>query len=350
MPPDPSPEETPSPSPPAPPGKQRTFLLVLLLVLVIGLALYREVSAAFTPANPNGHPVTVTIPAGFSARRIATLLQEQGILQDRTIFLVLSLIEGRRSLKAGEYLLSPAMTPYAILRLLREGKVILHPIVVPEGFTMNDIGAALEKAGITSKQAFLRQANNPELMKELGVPADRAEGYLFPDTYFFAKGTPPRVILRRMVQNFWRRFTPDLRALAAARHMSVHQVVTLASIVEKEAKEDWEKPLIAAVFLNRLKDQMLLQADPTVIYCLPHFDGNIRKEDLQVDSPYNTYRYPGLPPGPIASPGIASLRAVLHPAPVSYLYFVSMNNGEHHFSYTLEEHDRAVRKYQLDAR
>lgn len=318
-----------------------------MILAVAGFLAYRQVSAFFRPANPEGHAVTVEIPEGSSARQIATLLEHKGILRGRTHFLVLSFFMGRRSLQAGEYLLSPAMSPYRIVRLLREGKVVLHPIVVPEGFTMKEIGEALAKAGITSKEDFLRQATNPELMRELGVPADRAEGYLFPDTYFFAKGTPPRIIIRRMVQNFWHWFTPKLRAQAAARHMTINQVVTLASIVEKEAKEDREKPLIAAVFLNRLKRQMLLQADPTVIYSLPHFDGKIHKEDLQVDSPYNTYRYPGLPPGPIASPGIAALRAVLNPAPVDYLYFVSENNGEHYFSDTIQEHDRAVRKYQL---
>jgi len=183
-------------------------------------------------------------------------------------------------------------------------------------------------------------------MRGVGIESDRAEGYLFPDTYSFPKGTSPQIVVRRMVQNFQKRFGPKLKARASEQGMTVHEVVTLASIIEKEAHTDTEKPLIAAVFLNRLKLQIPLQADPTVIYSLPHFDGNIHKEDLRFDSPYNTYRYRGLPPGPIANPGIKSIEAVLHPQKDGFLYFFHKEDGHAVYSRTAEEHAENLKKYQ----
>lgn len=332
------------------PGKVRLRILGFLAACLIGLLAYGFWITMSAPAGTEDREIVLEIPQGFTKRQIASYLVKEGVLRNQLPFLILSYLKGRTSLKAGEYLLRPTMSPLQIFRFLREGKVLLHPLVVPEGFNTKDIGAALEKTGIGHAEAFIQESSNRDLLRELGIESDRAEGYLFPDTYSFPKGTSPQIVIRRMVQNFQKRFGPKLKARASEQGMTVHEVVTLASIIEKEAHTDTEKPLIAAVFLNRLKLQIPLQADPTVIYSLPHFDGNIHKEDLRFDSPYNTYRYRGLPPGPIANPGIVSLQAALHPAPVKYLYFVSKNDGEHSFSETLQAHNRAVRQYQIKKR
>jgi UPF0755 protein len=180
----------------------------------------------------------------------------------------------------------------------------------------------------------------------LGVNATTLEGYLYPDTYNFPRFTKPEEILRTMVARFHQFFTPEVKAQAAALNMTEHEVVTLASIIEKETGQEDERPLIAAVFQNRLKKKYPLQSDPTVIYDIPNFDGNLTRAQLTTSTPFNTYMHPGLPPGPIANPGIKSILAALHPAPVSYLYFVSKNDGSHQFSSTLTEHNQAVHHYQ----
>ena len=223
-------------------------------------------------------------------------------------------------------------------------------MTIPEGLTIPEIAQALEKSNIVTADDFLNAVAELAQSKEWGIPAESLEGYLFPETYSFRKGVSAESVAREMVNTFYKQIATVAPDGFLDDPEALHEIVTLASIIEKETGAEHERKIISAVFTNRLKKNMLLQSDPTVIYALPKFDGNIRRKDLSYDSPYNTYKYPGLPPGPIASPGLGSLDAALSPASESYLYFVSKNNGEHHFSKTLREHNNAVRKYQLNKR
>jgi peptidoglycan lytic transglycosylase G len=223
-------------------------------------------------------------------------------------------------------------------------------VTFPEGLTMTEMAKIFESHGLGPSSSFLQAAKDPASIRALDPAAKDLEGYLFPETYALPRRTDAAKLVRLMLAAFNDAFTPELRAAAAARSLTVRQTVTLASIVEKETAKPEERPIVAAVYSNRLRIGMPLQCDPTVIYALQRagaFTGNLRRDDLTFDSPYNTYRYPGLPPGPIASPGAASLEAVVRPADADYLYFVSRNDGSHEFARTLDEHNRNVQKYQV---
>lgn len=251
-----------------------------------------------------------------------------------------------RKLHPGEYELNAAMSAEEILTKLLAGRVVLHPITIPEGFTMAMIAQLLGQLNITDMTEFLRLARDQEFIASLGIQAVSLEGYLFPETYHFARWTKAKDVIRTMVDGVKRAWTPEFQSQAKQLHLTLHEVLTLASVVEKETGVQDERELIAAVFHNRLRRRIPLQSDPTVIYGLAAFDGNLRKRDLSSSSPYNTYRIQGLPPGPIASPGMQSIRATLFPSRASYLYFVSRNDGTHYFSSSLEEHNKAVEKFQ----
>ena len=222
------------------------------------------------------------------------------------------------------------------------------PATIPEGYTLAQITEVMGQQNVTDTAEFARLVRDRAFIASLGIEADSLEGYLFPETYYFARGTKAKDVIRMMVDGLQHVWTAELQEQAARLRLSLHQVLTLASVIEKETGAKEERELIAAVFHNRLKKKIPLQSDPTVIYGLPAFDGNIHKRDLSSHSPYNTYRVQGLPPGPIASPGAHAIRATLFPAQAPYLYFVSRNDGTHHFSSTLEEHNRAVEKYQKE--
>ncbi len=296
---------------------------------------------------PWGKAETIYIRPGAGAREIATLLKKQGIIRSRLLFLLAAFSEGSYSrLKPGEYVLSPRMSLFQVLAKLRKGEVVIHPVMIPEGFTAREIARTLASQGLADEERFLTLVFDRTSPSRHGVEGNSLEGYLFPDTYYLYKGIPEEEIIRMMVTRFKQHFGPAEQIRAAALGMTMGEAVTLASLIEKEAKVEEERRLISAVFHNRLRRGIPLQADPTVIYALPRFGGKLTRADLAVDSPYNTYRYRGLPPGPIANPGRASLEAALYPARVSFLYFVSKNDGTHFFSSTLEEHQRAVRRYQ----
>jgi UPF0755 protein len=223
-------------------------------------------------------------------------------------------------------------------------------VTFPEGHTIAEMAVLAESHGIGTAAAFVDAANDASLIRALDPAARNLEGYLFPETYPVPRRTDASHLVRLMVERFEHVLTPEMRRRIEARGLLIHQAVTLASIVEKEAARADERPVIAAVYLNRFRIGMALQCDPTVIYALQRagkYTGNLRRDDLAFDSPYNTYRYAGLPPGPIASPGRASLEATIHPADVDFLYFVSRNDGSHEFARTLEEHNRNVQKYQV---
>ncbi len=310
------------------------------------------VSGLWIPADPQGTESVFLIGPGDTLRVVADRLHGSGMIKLRPGILVYwgRLTGAERSIKSGEYDLAPRMTPAEILRKLVSGNVKTHAVTLPEGIRLDEVAARLEEAQIADADEFLQRAREAELARALGIEGESFEGYVYPETYRFRRPTPPEEILERMVGEFWARLTDEDRAKISTTGRTLHEIVTLASIVEKETAVDEERPLIAAVFWNRLRKRMRLQSDPTVIYGLiktqGHFDGDIRYRDLREDNAYNTYTRHGLPPGPIANTTVESVRAVLEPADVPYLYFVSRNDGTHEFSTTLAAHTRAVKRYQ----
>jgi len=303
---------------------------------------------ANSPIDFEYREVTVEIPRGTSFAETADILDKAGLLRHRNGFSILAFVTGAsKQIKAGEYDLRSSMTPMAVLERLVEGKIKEYQVFIPEGFTLRRIADRLEEQGLADRETFISLATESGLLSSLGIVGDSAEGYLFPDTHTLNKSMGEEGIIRFMVRQFRKAMTPDMLKRVEELDLTAKEVVTLASIIEKEGGPKEEKPLISAVFHNRLQRGMRLQSDPTVIYDIEDFDGNLRKEDLAKKTPYNTYRIKGLPPGPICNPGLEAIRAALYPAPVDYLYFVSKNNGSHHFSSNLIDHNRAVLKYQI---
>jgi len=281
----------------------------------------------------------VDIPPGLGTRAIGARLVAAGIVRDSLTFRAALWRSGRNTrLKAGEYRFAEPISPLAVIDRLNRGDVFVVRITFPEGLNVFEMAKLFESKGFGSAESFVEAGR-------------RFEGFLLPETYALPRHTDAPKLVHLMNQAFERALTPEIRAAAAARDLNIHQLATLASIVEKETGNPAERPLVASVYENRLRIGMPLQCDPTVIYALElagRYDGNIRRDDLSLDSPYNTYRYAGLPPGPIASPGVASVDAVVHPAESDYLYFVSKNDGSHVFSKTLAEHNQNVQRYQVD--
>lgn len=276
-------------------------------------------------------------------------LQGQGIVRDEYVPLIyVKVIRHGESIKAGIYEFSRPISAAEVVDKLIRGDVILKSVTVREGLDRFAIGRLFAADGFGRAAAWDKLTADPELIHDLAPEAKTLEGYLFPDTYKFTPGTPVAVIVQSMVQNFRKHFGPEMAYITTG--LGLHSTVTLASIVESEAKLPQERPLVASVYLNRLRLHMLLGADPTVIYALKlanRWSGNIHKTDLEIDSPYNTYRFPGLPPNPIANPGLASLRAAAAPAKTEFLYFVARHDGSHAFATNIEEHNRNVQLYQV---
>lgn len=314
------------------------------------MAGYQMMRWAESPVlSQSDHPPEkiVVIPEGATFQQVAGLLEREQLIRSRSVFVMLGKAqEVDRKIQPGEYELHAAMPPADILAKLLAGRVLLHAVTIPEGYTFTQIADVLAEQGITNRADFLKLASDTAFIKTLGISGETAEGYLFPDTYRFARATSAKDVIRTMVDQLARIMTEEWKTRAKEMNLTMHQVLTLASVIEKETGSGDERPQIASVFHNRLKKRIPLQSDPTVIYGLPNFDGNLHKKDLSHPSPYNTYRWAGLPPGPIASPGADAIRAALYPSTSTYLYFVSRNDGTHHFSATLMEHNRAVEKYQ----
>ena len=290
----------------------------------------------------------VEVPSGATAREVGALLQERGLVRSGLAFAVLARAWGLdRQLQAGFYRVRPDLSLAEILRLLTSGSVVVEEVTIPEGYTIRSIASLLERRGLADAERFVALASDDRWLfgahRPFEKPPGSLEGYLFPDTYRFVRGQSEQSIIRRMVARFAERMLPLYRELGGASGLSLHQAVILASIVEKEAVVDWERPLIASVFHNRLRRGRPLQADPTLQYVLDPPPRKLLRTHLSIDSPYNTYRYRGLPPTPIASPGEASFRAVLQPARTPYLYFVARGDGTHIFSRTFAEHVQARR-------
>jgi len=294
----------------------------------------------------------VTIRQGASSVEIGRVLADAQVVREPRLFRVaLWWTRQGRNLKAGEYRFDRPMTPLQVVDMLARGEVYTQKLTIPEGLTIAEMAKLYESHGFGHAGDFADAARDIKRISDLDPAATDLEGYLFPETYALPRNGGASRLIAMMVDRFRSTYGEQLRARAEAQGMTTRQVVTLASIVEKETGKSDERPIIAAVFRNRLKIGMPMQADPTVVYALERthrYDGNIRKEDLSMDSRYNTYKYPGLPPGPIASPGKAALEAALMPENVSYLYFVSRNDGSHVFATTLAEHENNVRKFQVD--
>jgi UPF0755 protein len=320
-----------------------TLVVVLGLLAGIGAVTWITVRGA-PPLPPDG--ATVTIPEGSSVAEIAHRLETAGVVRSALFFRIWARVAGRdRSMQPGTYRFEGAVDVNDVLARLAAGVAPIE-ITIPEGLTVREIAALLAARGLGDAESFRCLATDPEFLLAAGVPGPQLEGFLFPDTYRFAPDAEPTEIFATMVRRFHERFDAERHRRAHERRLTINEVLTLASIVEKETGKAAERPLIAAVFANRLRIGMPLQSDPTVIYSLPAFDGNLTRTDLANPSPYNTYVARGLPPGPIANPGLAAIDAALAPADSPALYFVSRNDGSHEFSTTLADHNRAVARFQ----
>jgi UPF0755 protein len=291
----------------------------------------------------------VEVRHGQRTSTILRRLQDEGVIRDPYVPLIyMKLLRRSDSIKAGVYQFSKPLSAAQVIDKLVRGEVALKSITIREGLDRFAAAHLFVIEGFGTDAEWKRETNDAETIHDIAPQATSLEGYLFPDTYKISPGTPVKTIVREMVQNFRTHFGSELAYITTG--LDAHQTVTLASIVETEAKLPQERPLVASVYLNRYRRHMLLGADPTVIYALKlagRWNGNIRKVDLDIDSPYNTYRKPGIPPGPIANPGLASLRAAAAPASTNFLYFVAKHDGAHAFSSTIEEHNRNVQIYQV---
>jgi peptidoglycan lytic transglycosylase G len=332
--------------------KKLAFILFLLICVAGGAAAFmyqrvRHPYRGYTEAEQ-----FVDIPSGSGTKTIGEHLVAAGVIRDQTTYRMALWLSGHaRRLKAGEYRFDQPMTPIAVIDKIARGEVYIIPVTFPEGLTIAEMSTIFESHGLGPASAFVQASKNAELVRPIDPVARNLEGYLFPDTYPLSRHTDAARLVHLMMDRFHHVFTPEMMEAAAARGLTVRQAVTLASLVEKETARPDERPVIAAVYQNRLRIGMALACDPTVIYALQlagKYTGNLRREDLSIDSPYNTYRRPGLPPGPIAAPGRASLNAAVHPADADFLYFVSRNDGSHEFARTLDEHNRNVQKYQVE--
>lgn len=332
---------------------KRLLLLVVCIAIIAGASGWWLYSQVIAPHWGYSEPdVFVDIPPGSSPTTIGNRLVSAGVVRDARTFQVALLISGRsRSLRAGEYRFDAPLHALDVIDKIARGDVYRRRLTFREGLTIAEMALVFEERGFGKAGDFTTAASHAGLIADLDPGAGDLEGYLFPETYALPRGTSAAAVVAQMVDGFRNAMTPDLRAAATTAGLTVRQLVTLASLVEKETGTPEERPLVAAVYANRMRIGMGMQADPTVIYALQkagQYTGNLRRDDLLFDSPYNTYRYPGLPPGPIAAPGKASLDAAAKPADVDYLYFVSKNDGSHVFASTLAEHNRNVFTWQVD--
>ncbi len=330
---------------------RRVALVVFVLLLAAaaaGWVFYQRFELPYQ--GYEGGEQFVELNPGDGTQAIGRKLVEAGVVRDHASFrLALWLTGEARRLKAGEYRFDRPMTATEVVRRIARGEVFLRAITFPEGLAIREMSAIYESRGFGPARDYARAARDTSRVADIDHSAGTLEGYLFPETYNLPRRAGAPELVKMMVARFRQVLTPALQEEAGRRGLSVRQAVTLASLVEKETSREDERPLVAGVYLRRLEIGMPLQCDPTVIYALElanRYDGNLTKEGLAVNSPYNTYRFPGLPPGPIASPGRTSLEAAARPAATGYLYFVSRNDGSHEFASTLDEHNRNVYRYQ----
>jgi UPF0755 protein len=322
------------------------ILFILLFFISAGWFFHQY---QFQPADEPGE-VLFDITPGQDAETIARNLQREGLIRSKFSFLTgYRLFYSGQSLKAGEYVFHGPLSEREVLKKIIAGDIRLHSITIPEGLTCRETAKILSTLNFLDYAGLLQAMDNTALISGWDPQADNLEGYLFPETYRFSKNIQPEAVIETMVSQFKQQFRPEWHNQKTEMNMSIREIITLASLIEKETSLPEEKPLVSSVFHNRLDRSMRLACDPTIIYSLKKrnaFSGNLTKRHLSLDSPYNTYLYPGLPPGPIANPGAGSIKAALFPADTEYLYFVSRNDGSHKFSSTYREHVNAVNRYQ----
>ncbi len=324
-------------------GSATVLFLLFCLVSVVWLELSLFAHRSF---SPHAEETVVWVKPGQGLKRISHTLYREQVIEAPWKFQLLA--HWRRqagNLKAGEYTLSGRMSPAEVLDVLVSGKVRLYRVTIPEGLNLYEIADLLDEGGFLHADAFIAAATDPEITQSFGIEAATLEGYLFPDTYMLPRSVSEQRMLRLLVNRFQTQITPEIMEQAASHGFSLHEAVILASIIEKEAVVDAERPLISSVFHNRLNRNMRLDSDPTAVYGMEGFEGRILRRHLKVDSPYNTYRIRGLPAGPIANPGLNSIKAAVNPLESDYLFFVAKGDLTHKFTTSLEEHNRAVQKY-----
>lgn len=325
-----------------------------LLAIVVSAGVVVCLSAGWFFYNivysvPSGaqYPAEARVESGDSLATVIRKLRDQKIISNGLFFSIWARLSGaEKKLHPGLYRFETGVPPREVLDRLVTGKGVFQTVTIPEGLTVKEIAALLDKMSIANREKFLAESVNPTLLSTLGLLDKGIEGYLFPSTYHLIPSTPEKDIIIMMVEQFRKASLPLLVQRGDSIQLTPHQILTLASIIEKETGVESERPLVSAVFHNRLRKQMPLQSDPTVIYGLKEFNGNLTRKDLSDATPYNTYRILALPPGPICNPSVSSIRAALYPADVPYLYFVSKNDGTHLFSETVEAHNQAVKIYQ----
>jgi len=334
---------------------KKTLLIILVVIIALAAAggydFYKKSS---TPYKDYSGEIKIEVPGGSSVTEIAALLKEKKIIPNYLYFRIYyKLFHSGKYFKTGEYSFSEPMTMEEVIRKLVKGDVVLYKITVKEGMTIEETAEYLSSGHGIDSNEFLKFAKSPELVSGIDEHAGDLEGYLFPETYMISKGTTAKELVKTMVGNFNRHFSESYRIRAGELDLTIREVVTLASLIEKETSSREERFLISSVFHNRLRIGMPMGCDPTIIYALKKagtWDGNIRWKDLKMDSPYNTRIHRGLPPGPICSPGIHSIEAALFPENTKYLYFVAKDRKTHYFSKNLKEHNWAVRKFILNKR
>jgi UPF0755 protein len=317
------------------------FLVPFLAAVVFGafIFIYSRLPIDETKTTP----VLVDIPTGTSFVRVTKMLADAGLVENRFLFYSLVVVKrGTRSIRAGEYEFVPSITPAQLVDKLISGDIKKYRVTIHEDYSLQEVAARLKEYKMIDEKAFFDLARDRVFLSSLGITGSSVEGYLFPDTYYLNRSMSTRQIMRMMVERFWDKISPEMINQAAQKGFTVHEFVTFASLIGKETGYTAEKPLIAAVFFNRMKKGMPLQSDPTTVYDLKNFDGKVLRRHYKRESPYNTYIIRGLPPGPISNPGLDSYQAVINPAPVDYLYFVSQKDGSHFFSSSFDVHTSAI--------
>ena len=330
----------------------RLRTVIALAAVMLGLSAVALAWLALTPGRAlRDGPGVVEVPAHEGVFDIGRRLEKAGVVRSRFAFVAVAVLHGSpQRLRAGEYEVPRGAATSDVVALLENGRVRQHAVLLPEGGTVSEVARALEAERLAVASEVLRVAADRQFLASLDIDAGSIEGYLFPDTYHFVRGQTVPEMLGRMVQRTRQKLTPEIIGRARARGLTLHQLLTLASIIEREARAPEERRLISAVFWNRLRLDMPLQADPTVQYAVGKERLALTRADLVAEHPFNTYRQAGLPPGPIASPGMPSIEAALDPAPVGYLYFVARDERHHYFSRTVEEHNVAVARYRRSRR
>ncbi|MBL7662418.1 endolytic transglycosylase MltG [bacterium] len=326
-------------------GRLSIYLIPFILSILLTAAFMR--ATLYEPANPKSQEIfSFIVERGSSVKKVGQELVQQGLVKKTWTFPLIYRMHGQQQkIQAGEYRISPSMTPLEILEKFIEGDVVYYGVTIPEGATIKDLPELLERTTLVSKDQAKNAIYNNKLMLKYGITSNSFEGYIFPDTYRFTRPTTAEEIITKAIETGKGKITNEMASRWIDLGLIYHQILTLASIIEKEAGNQQEKPKISSVFHNRLRIGMPLQADPTVIYGLPNFNGNLTKADLQTPGPYNTYLNTGLPPTPICNPGLESIKAALYPEDTEYLYFVADGSGGHKFSATLKEHNKAVQEY-----